>query len=106
MSAIERIECTLGGLAVAERQRYGPRVKQHVRFCNAPRIDATREQVIDDFLELDAADALELALLANFCWIAPLVAHELVEASDEKRERARAEVGWWIARTRAALELM
>jgi hypothetical protein len=73
---------------------------------NGWRIDATREQVIDDFLELDAADALELALLANFCWLAPLVAHELVEASDEKRERARAELAWWIARTHAALELM
>lgn len=24
-----------GGLAVAERGRYGPRVKQHVRFCTA-----------------------------------------------------------------------
>jgi aminoglycoside phosphotransferase (APT) family kinase protein len=75
-------------------------------FVNGWRIDATREQVIDDFLELDAADALELALLANFCWLAPLIAHELVEASDEKRERAHAELGWWIARTRAALELM
>jgi hypothetical protein len=62
--------------------------------------------VIDDFLELDAGDALELALLANLCWAAPLVAHELVEASDEKRERARAELAWWIARTVAALELL
>jgi aminoglycoside phosphotransferase (APT) family kinase protein len=75
-------------------------------FVNGWRIDATREQVIDDFLELDTGDALELALLANFCWLAPLVAHELIEASDEKRERARAELAWWIARTHAALELM
>jgi aminoglycoside phosphotransferase (APT) family kinase protein len=75
-------------------------------YVNGWRIDATREQVIDDFLEHDAADGLELALLANFCWLAPLVGHELVEASDEKRERARAELAWWIARTRAALELM
>ena len=58
-------------------------------FVNGWRIDATREQVIDDFLELDAADAVEPVVFANFCWIAPLVAHELVEASDEKRERAR-----------------
>ena len=75
-------------------------------FVNGWRIDATREQVIDDFLELDAADAVEPALLATFCWIAPLVAHELVEASDEKRERARTEFAWWIARTQAALERM
>jgi hypothetical protein len=75
-------------------------------FVNGWRIDATREQVIDDFLELDAAEALELALLANFCWVAPLVAHELVEASDEKRDRARAELAWWIARAHAALELV
>ena len=75
-------------------------------FVNGWRIDATREQVIDDFLELDTADSLELALLATFCWLAPLVAHELIEASDEKRERAREELAWWIARTRAALELM
>lgn len=75
-------------------------------FVNGWRIDATREQVIDDFLELDTGDALELALLANFCWVAPLVAHELVEASDEKRERARAELAWWIARTHPTLELV
>lgn len=75
-------------------------------FVNGWRIDATREQLIDDFLELDAPDGLELALLASFLWLAPLVAHELVEASDEKRERARAELAWWIARTRETLELV
>jgi hypothetical protein len=76
-------------------------------FVNGWRIDATREQLIDDFRDV-AADlhdprALELAWLAQFCWHGPLLAHELVEASDERRERAREELDWWVARARKAL---
>ena len=76
-------------------------------FVNGWRIDATREQLVDDFRDL-AADlhdprALELTWLAQLCWHGALLAHELVEASDEKRERARDELEWWVARVREAL---
>jgi aminoglycoside phosphotransferase (APT) family kinase protein len=79
-------------------------------FVNGWRIDATREQLIDDFkrAEGDLHDprALELAWIAQLCWHGPLLAHELVEASDAKRERARAELSWWVERVRGALELL
>jgi phosphotransferase family enzyme len=79
-------------------------------FVNGWRIDATREQLIDDFkrAERDLHDprALELAWIAQLCWHGPLLAHELVEASDAKRERARAELAWWVERVRLALELL
>jgi len=79
-------------------------------FVNGWRIDATREQLIDDFkrAERDLHDprTLELAWIAQLCWHGPLLAHELVEASDEKRERARAELAWWVERVRGALELL
>jgi hypothetical protein len=77
-------------------------------FVNGWRIAATREQLVDDFrhLAVDLHDprALELAWFAQLCWHGPLLAHELVEASDEKRERARAELAWWVDRVRGALE--
>ena len=79
-------------------------------FVNGWRIDATREQLLEDFrhvaAELHDPRALELAWLAQLCWHGPLLAHELVEASDEKRERARAELAWWVERVRGALELL
>ena len=79
-------------------------------FVNGWRIDATREELIDDFkrAEGDLHDprALELSWIAQLCWHGPLLAHELVEASDEKRDRARAELAWWVERVRGALELL
>jgi aminoglycoside phosphotransferase (APT) family kinase protein len=79
-------------------------------YVNGWRIDATREQLIDDFkrAEGDLHDprALELSWIAQLCWHGALLAHELVEASDEKRERARAELAWWVERVRGALELL
>jgi hypothetical protein len=76
-------------------------------FVNGWRIDATREQLVDDFrgvaADLHDPRSLELAWLAQLCWHGPLLAHELVEASDEKRERARDELDWWVARVREAL---
>jgi phosphotransferase family enzyme len=75
-------------------------------FVNGWRIDATREQLVDDFRSVTAdlhdPRALELAWLGQLCWHAPLLAHELVEASDEKRERARDELDWWVARVQEA----
>jgi aminoglycoside phosphotransferase (APT) family kinase protein len=79
-------------------------------FVNGWRIDATREELIDDFkqAEGDLHDprALELSWIAQLCWHGALLAHELVEASEEKRERARAELAWWVERVRGALELV
>jgi phosphotransferase family enzyme len=79
-------------------------------FVNGWRIDATREELIDDFkrAEGDLHDprALELSLIAQLCWHGGLLAHELVEASDKKRERAQAELAWWVERVRRALELL
>jgi aminoglycoside phosphotransferase (APT) family kinase protein len=79
-------------------------------FVNGWRIDATREQLVDDFKraegDLHEPRALELSWIAQLCWHGALLAHELVEASDEKRERARAELAWWVERVRAALELL
>jgi aminoglycoside phosphotransferase (APT) family kinase protein len=79
-------------------------------FVNSWRIDATREQLIDDFkrAEGDLHDprALELSWIAQLCWHGSLLAHELVEASEEKRERARVELAWWVERVRAALEVV
>jgi len=79
-------------------------------FVNGWRIDATREQLIDDFkrAEDDLHDprALELSWIAQLCWHGPLLAHELVEASDVKPERARAELAWWVERVRGALEVL
>ena len=75
-------------------------------FVNGWRIDATREQLIDDFRQvardLHDPDALKLTWLAQLCWHGPLLAHELVEASDQKRQRARDELDWWVARVREA----
>ena len=79
-------------------------------YVNGWRIDATREQLIDDFKraegELHDPRALELSWIAQLCWHGPMLAHELIEASDEKRERARAELAWWVERVRGALELL
>jgi aminoglycoside phosphotransferase (APT) family kinase protein len=79
-------------------------------FVNGWRIDATREQLIDDFkqVEGDLHDprALELSWIAQLCWHGPLLAHELLEASEEKRRRARAELAWWVERVREGLELL
>jgi aminoglycoside phosphotransferase (APT) family kinase protein len=76
-------------------------------FVNGWRIDATREQLVDDFRraagDLHDPAALALAWQAQLCWHGPLLAHELVEASDEKRERARDELAWWVARVRETL---
>jgi hypothetical protein len=79
-------------------------------FVNGWRIDATREQLIEDFqrAEGDLYDprALELSWIAQLCWHGPLIAHELLEASEEKRMRARAELAWWVERVRGALDVL
>jgi Phosphotransferase enzyme family len=79
-------------------------------FVNGARVDATREQLIADFREAEGElfdeRAFELALIAQLAWHGALIAHELIEPSDEGRMRAREELDWWCARVGAALERM
>ena len=79
-------------------------------FVNGWRIDATRENLIEDFCELEGdlhdRRALAASWIAQLCWHGGLLAHELVESSDEKRERARAELDWWVQRARESLEVL
>jgi aminoglycoside phosphotransferase (APT) family kinase protein len=79
-------------------------------FVNGWRIAATREELIEDFkrAEGDLHDprALALSWIAQLCWNGPLIAHELVESNEQKRKQARAELAWWVAAVRAALDLL
>ena len=77
-------------------------------YVNGWRIDATREQLIDDFRaaggDLFDERALELALVGALAWHGGLLSHELIESSDEKRAQAREELDWWVKRVRRGLE--
>jgi hypothetical protein len=73
-------------------------------FINARRIDATYDELIDDFREAEGdlfdERTLELAWLGQLCWHGGFLAHELLESDASKHELARAELDWW---SRAAL---
>ena len=77
-------------------------------FVNGWRIEATHEELIEDFRAacgpLDDERALDLGLVAGLAFHGALLAHELVESSEEKRIRARRELDWWTSRVGAALE--
>jgi hypothetical protein len=77
-------------------------------FVNGWRIAATHEQLIDDFRAalgtLFDERSLDLGLVAGLAFHGGLLAHELIESSEEKRVRARRELDWWSDRVRAALE--
>lgn len=77
-------------------------------FVNGWRIEATREELIDDFraAEAELVDdrQLELGLLAGIVWHGGLLSHELIESDAAKRERARDELDWWTRRVRRGLE--
>jgi hypothetical protein len=77
---------------------------------NASRIDARREQVLDDFRasqgEALDEDALALALLGGLVqlgWDKALQASG--DADGAVRAREAADLAWWVERARAALEL-
>ena len=79
-----------------------------VRGCLS-RIEAGREQIIEDFRramgELDDARALELGLisgLVQYGWI--LGNSALVHPDPAEQAWAREELGWWVPRVRRALE--
>jgi hypothetical protein len=76
---------------------------------NASRIDATREQVLDDFRaaegECHDEDALRLALLGGLVqlgWDKAL--HASGHPDPAVRAREAADLAWWTARARDALE--
>jgi hypothetical protein len=79
-------------------------------FVNGWRIEATKEQLIADYLALagDLYDerAIRLGLLAGLGWFGGLLAHELIESDAAKRDRARSELAWWEAQARRAVELL
>jgi phosphotransferase family enzyme len=76
---------------------------------NASRIDATREQVLDDFRAVEGErhdeDALRLALLGGLVhlgWDKAL--HATGHPDPAIRARERADLAWWTARAEEALE--
>jgi hypothetical protein len=76
---------------------------------NASRIDATREQVLDDFRAAEGErhdeDALRLALLGGLVQLGWDKALHATEHPDPAvRDRERADLVWWTARARDALE--
>jgi hypothetical protein len=76
---------------------------------NASRIDATREQVLDDFRAAEGGrhdeDALRLALLGGLVqlgWDKAL--HASGHPDPAVRAREAADLAWWTVRARDALE--
>jgi hypothetical protein len=77
---------------------------------SASRIDATREQIIDDYRELSGERfdpyALELAVIASLLFLGWNKAIDIVENPDPAiRVQERADLDWWIDRVRRALEV-
>jgi hypothetical protein len=83
-------------------------------FCwyliiSASRIDATREQVTDDFREVsgDRFDpyALELGMIAALSFLGWNKSIDILENPDPQiRAQERADLDWWVARVRRAFE--
>ena len=76
---------------------------------SASRIAATREDVIADFREVSGdrfdARALELSVIAALFFLGWNKALDIVENPDPAiRVQERADLDWWVARVRAALE--
>lgn len=78
-------------------------------IISASRIDASREQITDDFRELSGdrfdARALELGMISALLSLGWNKAIDVVENPDPAiRSQERADLDWWIARVRTALE--
>lgn len=78
-------------------------------IISATRIDATREQVIDDYREIAGErfdpSAWDLACIGALMWLGWNKAVDIVDNPDEAvRIQERADLDWWIARVREALE--
>jgi hypothetical protein len=73
------------------------------------RIDATRDQIVDDFRrargESDDREALEVGLLSGLVQYGWILGHSAVVHPDPaERAWAREELAWWVPRARRALE--
>jgi hypothetical protein len=78
-------------------------------IISASRIDATREQITDDFREIsgDRFDvrALELGMISALLFLGWNKAIDILENPDPAiRAQERADLDWWISRVRTALE--
>jgi aminoglycoside phosphotransferase (APT) family kinase protein len=78
-------------------------------IVGATRIDATRDEVIDDFIELEGARhdprALGLALIGALAQLGWNKALDVLENEDSRaRARERADLDWWVARVRRELD--
>ena len=79
-------------------------------IISASRIDATREQVIDDYREVSGERfdeyALELGLISALVFLGWNKAIDIVENPDQAiRVAERADLDWWIGRVRRALKV-
>jgi len=73
------------------------------------RIDATHDDVVDDFRralgERDDPEALELGLISGLVQYGWIFGHSaLVHTDPLEREWAAEELAWWVPRVRHALE--
>jgi hypothetical protein len=78
-------------------------------IISASRIDATREQITDDFRQIsgDRFDphALELGMISALMFLGWNKAIDIIENPDPMiRAQERADLDWWVARVRSALE--
>lgn len=78
-------------------------------IISASRIAATREQITDDFREIAGdrfdAHALELGMISALLFLGWNKAIDIIENPDLAiRAQERADLDWWIARVRRALE--
>jgi hypothetical protein len=79
-------------------------------IISATRIDATRDEIVDDFHAIsgDLFDdrALDLAVIGALLSLGWNKAIDIVENPDPAlREQERADLDWWIARVRGSLEV-
>ena len=71
-------------------------------FVNGRRIDATYDDLLADFRALEG-EPPRGTWLAQLCIHGGILAHELIEPDDAKREVARRELAWWCERAGEAL---
>jgi hypothetical protein len=76
---------------------------------DAWRIDATKDELVEDFLIAEdgtvSAEALDLGLISGLVQYGWIFGHSaLVHPDPAERAWAREELGWWVPRVRAALE--
>lgn len=79
-------------------------------IISASRIDASREQIIDDYREIAGerfdARAWDLACIGALMWLGWNKAIDILDNPDPAiREQERADLDWWVGRVREAFEV-